>query len=117
MPGPGRKFLPGNTYGRWRGPTKGRPKLEVASLADAAAVLVLTQDLETISKPARTNEQRRLQHLARERISRMVKGRIPTRLAIAGDEGDQRPIPFRYVTVVDAPAREDEEVEGVGPEA
>ena len=121
MPGKGSRFQPGNKAAL--GHHKGRPRLDVASLADRVAVLVLEGDLTLIEK-AQENPRSvsRLElHRAKERISRMCKGRVPTRIAIAGDEGNPNPVPFSYVSVASAPARgvegEEQEAAPVIPEA
>ena len=101
-------FQPGNQAAK--GHHKGRPSLDVTSLADKAAVEVLQRDLATIRKAdGNPRSVGKLElHRAKERISRMCKGRIPTRIAVAGDEGSDAPIPFEYVTVASPPARSGE---------
>ena len=99
MPGKGSRFQPGNKAAL--GHHKGRPRLDVTSLADQAAREVLEHDLAILTK-AKENLRRvsKLElHRAKERISRMCKGRIPTRLANAGDEGNLSPIPFSYISI------------------
>ena len=104
---PKKLFKPGNQAARGHG--KGRPRLDVVSLADKAARLVLEQDIEMLSRPAKGKADEHRQHLARERISRMCRGRIPTRIALAGDGSDSTPVPFAYVEVAAAATRAAEE--------
>ena len=108
MPGKGSRFQPGNQAARGHG--KGRPRLEVTSLADTAARRVLEEDLRLLELAASGKKVPKLElHRAKERISRMCKGRIPTRIAIAGDGDNPNPIPFTYVEVASAPTRGVEE--------
>ena len=98
MPGKGRPFERGNKAAV--GHHKGRPRLEVTSLADTAARRVLEEDLRLLELGASGKRVPRTElHRAKERISRMCKGRIPTRIAIAGDGDNPTPIPFAYIEV------------------
>ncbi len=96
MPGRGRPFEKGNKAGL--GNKGGRPKLNIASLADETADEVLRTDLALIRSKPTTKEGKFRRAQALERASRMCKGRVPTRIAIAGDEGGD-PVPFSYVEV------------------
>jgi len=76
----------------------GRPKLNIASLADELAGEVMKEDLALVHSNPTTKEGKFRRAQALERASRMCKGRVPTRIAIAGDEGGS-PVPFSYVEV------------------
>lgn len=94
MPGVGRPFEKGNPGG------PGRPSLgqNLVKLADEAATKVVEIDLAVLEKPAKTKAAKLRRHQAMDRLSRMCKGRLPTRIAIAGDEGGE-PVPISYVEV------------------
>ena len=82
---------------------------EVVRLADDAARLVIEADVRLLThielSPAEWRKRKlgrrpsKLEvHRAKERIAKMTRGRVPTRIAVAGDEGGD-PVPFAYVEV------------------
>ena len=82
---------------------------EVVRLADDAARLVIEADIKLLVQAGYSPKQwKKLKlgrrpsklevHRAKERVSRMTRGRVPTRIAVAGDEGGA-PVPFAYVEV------------------
>jgi len=99
--------LPNRNYsmGRPKGSKNKGPKL--VKLADDAAEMVLQHDMAIIAKPVKTKEDAIARERALERLSRMTKGRLPTRIAVGGDENGE-PVPFTYVEVADAQKRDDD---------
>jgi len=91
-------FKKGNPGGPGR--PKGSRNLgpELVHLADEAATLVITEDAAIIRGKAKTRAQQLAKDRAKDRLSRMCKGRVPTRIAIAGDEGGE-PVPISYIEV------------------
>jgi len=93
-------FKKGNTA------SKGRPKGatlgDLSQLADEVAELIMEADRATIIKAEEhPRSVTKLQlHRSMERMARMTKGRIPTRIAISGDPSGE-PIPFSYIDVRD----------------
>ena len=76
----------------------GRPRVEIASLADAAAEIVLRTDIRTLKAPAKSQAAQKRRREAMERVSRMCKGRVPTRVEVSGDP-DAPPVRLEYIIV------------------
>lgn len=96
--GKGKPFEKGNPGGPGRPKGSHNAGRAVVALSDELAELILAHDMEAISKPAKSKAAKLRRHHALERASRMCKGRVPTRIAIAGDEGGE-PVPLSYIEV------------------
>ena len=89
---------------------KGRPRLDVTHLADEVATIVLERDRGIlIEKPVEVKDgdretlrslaaQEERKRQAADRVSRMCKGRVATKVEIGGVDGKEEVL-FKVITV------------------
>ena len=79
----------------------GRPRKDLAGLADDACELVLRDWLKRLENPRLGAKER---HWLQGQIAMLTKGRVPKKLELTGAEGG--PVEVKYVDIERLPARD-----------